>query len=195
MGFSSSINYTVISSAVENLGTYLLKNEKRFLFQGNEKNMTKQLSHIDEAGNAAMVDISNKKISARTAVASGKVIFPSDVFENLAAKDFLGHKGSIIQTAVIAGIQAVKKTSELIPLCHQINLSKIQIDITPKDNALRIVCKVKCNEQTGVEMEALTGVSVSALAIYDMCKALSHDIRISEIQLEQKTGGKNDFNR
>lgn len=157
--------------------------------------MSRELSHIDEAGNASMVDVSNKQSSVRTALASGKVIFPSDVFAKLAAQDFLGHKGSIIQTAVIAGIQAVKKTSELIPLCHQINLSKIQIDITPIENALQITCKVKCNEQTGVEMEALTGVSVSALTIYDMCKALSHDIKISEVQLEQKTGGKNDFNR
>ncbi len=157
--------------------------------------MKKKLSHIDESGNASMVDVSEKQSSARTAIASGKVIFPLDVFKTLATQDFLGHKGSIIQTAVIAGIQAVKKTSELIPLCHQINLSKIQIDITPIDNALQVICKVKCNEQTGVEMEALTGVSVSALTIYDMCKALSHDIKISEIQLEQKTGGKNDFNR
>lgn len=157
--------------------------------------MSKELSHIDEAGNASMVDVSNKQSSTRTAIASGKVIFPADVFATLAAQDFLGYKGSIIQTAVIAGIQAVKKTSELIPLCHQINLSKIQIDITPVENALQITCKVKCNEQTGVEMEALTGVSVSSLTIYDMCKALSHDIKISEIQLEQKTGGKNDFNR
>ena len=157
--------------------------------------MSKELSHIDEAGKAAMVDVSNKRTTVRTAVASGKVVFPSDVFDTLVSQDFLGHKGSIIQTAVIAGIQAVKKTSALIPLCHQINLSKIQIDITPVEYALQIVCKVKCNEQTGVEMEALTGVSVSALTIYDMCKALSHDIRISEIQLEHKTGGKNDFNR
>lgn len=157
--------------------------------------MAKELSHIDEAGNASMVDVSNKHASVRTAIASGKVIFPSDVYAKLSAKDFLGHKGSIIQTAVIAGIQAVKKTAELIPLCHQINLSKIQLDITPVENALQITCKVKCNEQTGVEMEALTGVSVSALTIYDMCKALSQDIIISEIQLEQKTGGKNDFKR
>jgi len=157
--------------------------------------MKKELSHIDASGKASMVDVSGKQPSIRTALASGKVVFPSDVFETLAAKDFLGHKGSIIQTAVIAGIQAVKKTAELIPLCHQLNLSKIQIDIVPVAPALQISCKVKCNEQTGVEMEALTGVSVSALTIYDMCKALSHDIHISEIQLEQKTGGKHDFNR
>ena len=113
----------------------------------------------------------------------------------MAAQDFLGKKGSIIQTAIIAGIQGVKKTSELIPLCHQLNLSKVHIDIQPVDYALHIVCQVKCTGRTGVEMEALTGVSVSALTIYDMCKALSHDILISNIQLEQKTGGKNDFGR
>ncbi len=157
--------------------------------------MSKELSHIDNEGNAAMVDVSKKDITQRSATASAKVFFPKEVFAKLAGQDFLGHKGSIIQTAVIAGIQAVKKTSELIPLCHQINLSKIKIDIHPIQNALQIKCIVKCNEKTGVEMEALTGVSVSALTIYDMCKALSHDIHISEIQLEQKTGGKNDFNR
>lgn len=157
--------------------------------------MTKQLSHVDESGNASMVDVSNKTASPRTAMASGKVLFPSDVFAKLDADNFLGKKGSIIQTAVIAGIQAVKKTAELIPLCHQINLSKIQLDIEPQEGKLHISCTVKCNEKTGVEMEALTGVSVAALTIYDMCKALSHDIKISEIQLVQKTGGKNDFNR
>lgn len=157
--------------------------------------MAKELSHIDEAGNAAMVDVSGKDKSTRNAIASGKVVFPSDVFDTLAGQSFLGHKGSIIQTAVIAGIQAVKKTAELIPLCHQLNLSNVQIDITPGHNILDVVCKVRCNDRTGVEMEALTGVSVAALTIYDMCKALSHDIKISEIQLEQKSGGKNDFNR
>jgi cyclic pyranopterin phosphate synthase len=157
--------------------------------------MAKELSHIDASGKASMVDVSNKKPSPRTAIASGKVRFPPEVFESLASKDFLGPKGSIIQTAIIAGIQAVKRTADLIPLCHQLRLSKIQIDIVPGSNALEISCKVKCTEQTGVEMEALTGASVSALTIYDMCKALSHDIIISDIRLEHKSGGKHDFNR
>ena len=87
------------------------------------------------------------------------------------------------------------KTSELIPLCHQINLTKVHIDIEPANNELLVCCTVKCTEKTGVEMEALTGVSVAALTIYDMCKALSQDIVISDIQLEKKTGGKNDFER
>ena len=157
--------------------------------------MKKELSHIDDSGNASMVDVSNKNISSRMATATGQVNFPKDVFETLKAQDFLGKKGSILQTAIIAGIQGVKKTSELIPLCHQINLSKVHIDIQPKENTLLVTCMVKCTERTGVEMEALTGVSVSALTIYDMCKALSHDIKISNIQLEHKSGGKHDFNR
>ena len=95
--------------------------------------MKKELSHIDASGNAAMVDVSDKSVTFRTAIASGRVEFPMDVFEALARQDFLGKKGSIIQTAVIAGIQAVKRTSELIPLCHQINLSKVQIDIHPEN--------------------------------------------------------------
>tara|TARA_R110002167_G_scaffold58047_11_gene164804 strand:- start:1371 stop:1844 length:474 start_codon:yes stop_codon:yes gene_type:complete len=157
--------------------------------------MKKELSHIDASGKASMVDVSEKTVTPRAAVASGRVEFPLDVYELLARQNFLGGKGSIVQTAIIAGIQAVKKTSELIPLCHQISLSKIQIDIQPVNQALEIVCRVNCNERTGVEMEALTGVSVSALTIYDMCKALSHDIVITNIQLERKTGGKNDFER
>ncbi len=157
--------------------------------------MEKKLSHIDESGNAVMVDVSQKSISVRQAIASGIVSFPDEVFKSLTEQDFVGKKGSIVQTAVIAGIQGVKKTSELIPLCHQINLSKINVEITPGENQFKISCTVKCNEKTGVEMEALTGVSIAALTIYDMCKALSQDIVIGTIQLEQKTGGKNDFQR
>ena len=157
--------------------------------------MSSKLTHVDDSGNASMVDVSNKEVSARLAIASGKVIFPEEIFRVLKAQDFLGKKGSIIQTAIIAGIQSVKKTSDLIPLCHQINLSKVHIDITPETNCLVVTCNVKCTEKTGVEMEALTGVSIASLTIYDMCKALSQDIIVSEIQLNKKTGGKNDFER
>lgn len=157
--------------------------------------MQKKLSHIDEAGNATMVDVSQKTASVRMAIASGIIKFPSEVFKSLSDLDFVGKKGGIVQTAVIAGIQGVKKTAELIPLCHQINLSKINVEIVPGIDEFQITCMVKCNEKTGVEMEALTGVSIAALTIYDMCKALSQDIIIDTIQLEQKTGGKNDFQR
>lgn len=157
--------------------------------------MEKKLSHINESGNAVMVDVSRKQPTTRSATASGKVYFPSEVFQVLAQQDFLGKKGSIVQTAVIAGIQGVKKTSELIPLCHQINLNKIDLDIVPGRNMFQISCIVKCEGKTGVEMEALTGVSVAALTIYDMCKALSHDIIIADVQLEKKSGGKQAYER
>lgn len=157
--------------------------------------MEKKLSHINASGNAEMVDVSEKQVSSRIAIASGRVLFPTEVFKELQQQDFLGKKGSIVQTAVIAGIQGVKKTSELIPLCHQINLTKIDVDIVPGDNQFLITCTVKCDGKTGVEMEALTGVSAAALTIYDMCKALSQDIVISTVQLERKSGGKNDYER
>jgi cyclic pyranopterin phosphate synthase len=157
--------------------------------------MSDKLSHIDESGNAAMVDVSAKEATTRIAIASGKISFPPEVFETLKSQDFLSKKGSITQTAIIAGIQAVKQTANLIPLCHQLPLSKINIEVTPVANALNIVCEVKCNERTGVEMEALTGVSICALTIYDMCKALSQDLKISDIQLEKKEGGKSNFTR
>jgi len=161
----------------------------------DKKTMNHKLSHIDESGNVNMVDVSDKKVTARIAIATGRVSFPAEVFETLKSQDFLGKKGNIIQTAIIAGIQGVKQTATLIPLCHQLSLSKVNIDVTTSSNALEIVCEVKCNERTGVEMEALTGVSVCALTIYDMCKALTHDLQISDIQLVKKEGGKSNFNR
>ena len=157
--------------------------------------MSKTLSHIDASGKATMVDVGHKEVTERQAIATGSVVFPEPVFQQLKADDFLGKKGSILQTAIIAGIQAAKKTSDLIPLCHPLAIQKIDIDITPRDQNLEITCLVKCSGKTGVEMEALTGVSVAALTIYDMCKALSHDIRIEAIQLDSKSGGKSDFKR
>ncbi len=157
--------------------------------------MSNTLSHVDNDGQINMVDTSGKKSTRRIAVASAKVVFPQNVFDTLEKEGFTGKKGSIIQTAVIAGIQAAKKTSELIPLCHQINLSKVAIDIKPESPALKICCTAMCTGQTGVEMEALTGVSIAGLTIYDMCKALSHEIEITQIQLEQKSGGKSEFRK
>lgn len=158
--------------------------------------MKPTFSHINEEGQLNMVDVSGKEITHRTATAGCKVVFPENVFEILKESGFAGKKGSIIQTAVIAGIQAAKRTSDLIPLCHPLAISKIGVDIVPEaDHSLRIECTVSCEGKTGVEMEALTGASISALTVYDMCKALSHDIKIAELQLQQKSGGKNDFNR
>lgn len=153
-----------------------------------------KLSHIDHEGNASMVDISHKSTTERIAVSTGKVIFTSDVYSILSNQSFLGSKGSIIQTAVIAGIQAAKKTSDLIPLCHPISIKKIDVKIDPDDSnfTLNITSTVKCSGQTGVEMEALTATSVAALTIYDMTKALSHEIEITAIRLKEKRGGKRD---
>lgn len=157
--------------------------------------MKPTLTHIDEEGKAKMVDVGDKEITERMAIATGKVEFPSEVFATLKEQGFTGKKGSIIQTAIIAGIQGVKQTSNLIPMCHPLPVTAIDISIEPGNNFLEIRCRVKCQGKTGVEMEALNGVSVSALTLYDMCKALSHDIHITNIRLDHKTGGKSDFDR
>ncbi len=159
------------------------------------KEPIQKLSHVDRDGKAKMVDVSAKTVTQRTATAQSVIQFPEDVFHSLSEDQFLGPKGSIIQTAIIAGTMAAKRTSDLIPLCHPLPLSKIQIDIFPENNQLKIESRVKCEAKTGVEMEALTAASVAALTVYDMCKALSHDIIISETKLMAKEGGKNAFNR
>lgn len=155
----------------------------------------KELSHINKEGDIQMVDVSGKEITERIAVATSNVIFPSDAFESIKTNGFNTKKGSLIQTAVLAGIGAVKRTSDLIPLCHNIPIAKAEVDIEPIANGFSIRCLVKTTGQTGVEMEALTGASVAGLCIYDMCKALSHDIVIEAVQLEEKRGGKRDFKR
>ncbi|RNI30590.1 cyclic pyranopterin monophosphate synthase MoaC [Rufibacter latericius] len=152
------------------------------------------LSHINEQGQPSMVDVSTKALTTRTAVAEGFVLFPEEVFEQLTGQNFLTKKGAVFQTAIIAGVMAAKKTSDIIPLCHPLALSTCKIDIEPAPNfTLKITCLVRCEGKTGVEMEALTGVSAAALCIYDMCKALSHDITLTDIKLVQKTGGKSDL--
>ena len=155
----------------------------------------KKLTHTDKDGQPGMVDISQKSVSERIAEASAMVVFPSEVMKQLKDSNFTNHKGSIIQTAIIAGTMAVKNTSQMIPFCHQIPISSCKIHTTMNATKLHICCIVKTTAQTGVEMEALTGASVAALTVYDMTKALSHDIRITDIQLERKSGGKNDFKR
>lgn len=155
--------------------------------------MKKKLSHLDKDGMPGMVDVSEKKITSREARASGKITVGKNIMESLAADGFNTKKGSIAQIAVIAGTMAVKNTYNVIPLCHQIPISSCKINVTPEIDAFAIDCTVKTNSQTGVEMEALHGVSTAALTIYDMCKALTHDMIISEVRLEKKTGGKSDF--
>lgn len=150
-----------------------------------------KLSHFDEAGNIKMVDVSEKETTSRRAVASGKVFLNEKTLEILRANE--NPKGNPLEIARIAGIMAAKKTSELIPLCHQINLSKADVKIELTDYGVYLESEAKTASQTGVEMEALTAISVAALTIYDMCKAVQKDIEISEIKLELKTGGKSDF--
>lgn len=151
----------------------------------------KKLSHFDEQGKIKMVDVSAKTTTARRAIASAKVLLSTETLETL--KNQTNPKGNPLEIARIAGIMAAKKTSELIPLCHTINLSKVEIKAEIVDYGIYLESETKTNSQTGVEMEALTAVSVAALTIYDMCKAVQKDIQITDIKLELKTGGKSDF--
>ncbi|MEO7961135.1 MAG: cyclic pyranopterin monophosphate synthase MoaC [Ginsengibacter sp.] len=153
-------------------------------------------SHIDNTGKPVMVDVSAKKISQRMAIAESIVLLPGEVLNKLVDGDIQTKKGAVFQTAIIAGIMAAKKTGELIPLCHPLGLDNCAVDIQLNEkNEVIINCIASIESKTGVEMEALVGASIAALTIYDMCKALSHDIVIKETRLIKKTGGKNDFER
>ncbi len=152
---------------------------------------TRQISHIDPAGNPTMVDVAAKVVTARRAIAQARVEFPADIGAQLLATGFTGKKGAILHTAIIAGVMAAKRTHELIPFCHALSLEHCEIRITPDPAGnLDIECECSLSAKTGVEMEALTGASVAALTIYDMTKALSLDIQISQVRLLQKSGGK-----
>jgi len=142
-----------------------------------------------------MVNVGNKEATHRIACAQAIVRLPEPVARAVRKGDIAGPKGPILQTARLAGIMAAKQTSSLIPLCHPLALEDCRIEIRfPKRNELHIECTVETHHKTGVEMEALTGASVAALTVYDMCKALSHRIVIREIRLLKKTGGRHDFN-
>ena len=142
---------------------------------------TRQISHIDPAGNPSMVDVAAKVVTARRALAHARVEFPADIGAQLLATGFTGKKGAILHTAIIAGVMAAKRTHELIPFCHALSLEHCEIRITPDPAGnLDIECECSLSAKTGVEMEALTGASVAALTIYDMTKALSLDIQIAK---------------
>ena len=151
------------------------------------------LSHYDEHGKIKMVDVSDKQTTARRAVASGKVLLNKETIRILQSNE--NPKGNPLEIARIAGIMAAKKTSELIPLCHQIALSKVDVKTEITDYGVYLEAEAKTSAPTGVEMEALTAVSVAALTIYDMCKAVQKDITISDIQLNEKSGGKSDYSK
>jgi cyclic pyranopterin monophosphate synthase len=137
-----------------------------------------------------------KQSTRRTATARAKMRVPESVLALLQGNELVSPKGPVFQTAIIAGVMAAKKTGELIPLCHPLGLDDCQIKIYINDNQeIEIICTASLTAKTGVEMEAMTGASIAALTIYDMCKALSHDLVITEICLMEKTGGKRDFKR
>jgi cyclic pyranopterin phosphate synthase len=162
----------------------------------SEKSVIQDFSHIDKSGKATMVDVSAKAVTHRTATARCIVYLPDEVLAQLVGGDLQTKKGSVFQTAIIAGIMAAKKTGDLIPLCHTLGLDNCKIDIQLNEQQEVIIeCTATITAKTGIEMEALVGASIAALTIYDMCKALSHDIIIKETKLIGKTGGKRDFKR
>jgi len=141
-----------------------------------------------------MVDVSGKKISKRTAIARGTMFLGTAVISNFKEDELITKKGPVFQTAIIAGIQAVKKTSEIIPMCHPLLINGVDIEINIVDaDHIEVLCKVTIEGKTGVEMEALTGASATCLTVYDMCKSITQDIIIKELKLLEKTGGKSDI--
>jgi cyclic pyranopterin phosphate synthase len=149
-----------------------------------------KLSHLDPAGRPSMVDVSDKVATRRTAIAQSIVRLPPIVAEALAGSGFRTAKGPVFDTAIVAGVMAAKRTHELIPFCHPLGIENCRIEIRMDGAEVVIRCTVSVHHKTGVEMEALTGASVAALTVYDMCKALSHDIVIGETRLLEKHGGK-----
>ncbi len=149
-----------------------------------------QFTHVDSAGNARMVDVGGKPETSRTAVAAGRITMSPQCFAMVAQGR--AKKGDVLGVAQVAGIMATKRTADLIPLCHTLRLTKSAVEFTllPEDHAVEAVCTVSCQGQTGVEMEALTGVSVALLTVYDMCKAVDKGMVMGDIRLLEKHGGK-----
>ncbi len=148
-----------------------------------------EFTHVRD-GMPAMVDVSGKSANPRTAVAEVRVELGGDIIARFTNNDLQGPKGPVLQTAIIAGTMAVKKTSELIPFCHPLPVEHCAFDIAPDATGITLRCEVTTTGKTGVEMEAMTGVSVAALTVYDMCKAMNKGIRIQNLHLVSKTGGK-----
>ena len=150
------------------------------------------LSQVDEQSRPTMVDVTGKPVTRRTAVAEARVRFPREAAASLRAGGFTTAKGPVFHTAIVAGVMAAKRTHELIPFCHPLGIEDCRIEIDMDGDEAVIRCAVAVNHRTGVEMEALTGASVAALTIYDMCKALSHEMVIAGTRLIEKHGGKHD---
>jgi len=155
----------------------------------------KQFSHINKENNPKMVNVGDKNITKRKATAKAIMFLGKEIISHFQGKELITKKGPVFQTAIIAGIQAVKKTSELIPMCHPLLINGTDIDIQITDNEhIEIICEVSIEGKTGVEMEALTGANIAALTVYDMCKSISQKMVIKEVKLLQKSGGKSDIN-
>ena len=151
-------------------------------------------THINKKNNPKMVNVSDKKITKRTAIAKATMFLGTAIISNFTNEELITKKGPVFQTAIIAGIQGVKKTSELIPMCHPLLINGVDIDIQIVDlENIEVFCKVTIEGKTGVEMEALTGVNITCLTIYDMCKSISQEMVIKDVKLLEKTGGKSDI--
>jgi cyclic pyranopterin phosphate synthase len=150
-------------------------------------------SHVDKKNQPTMVDVADKVATDRAAHATARVVLPESVRIAMVDNDIQTKKGPVFQTAIIAGTMAAKRTHELIPFCHPLGIESCKISIVLEGDGAFIECRVRVHHKTGVEMEALTGATVAALTVYDMCKALSHDIVITDVQLVSKTGGKSDY--
>jgi cyclic pyranopterin phosphate synthase len=157
--------------------------------------MKKQFTHIDASGNPKMVDVSKKQITKRVAKAQAVVVLGKEILSQIKNNELITKKGPVFQTAIIAGVMAAKKTHELIPFCHPLALEDCQVRIEVVNSKVVINTEATVTGKTGVEMEALTAASVAALTVYDMCKALSHEIIIESVKLMAKSGGKKDFIR
>lgn len=156
----------------------------------------KKFTHLDSQDKPSMVDVGKKAITYRVAKARSVVVVSKEIMDLLEEGEIKTKKGSVFQTAIIAGVMAAKKTGELIPLCHPVGMDNCHIDITVnKTQEIVIECTASVHAKTGIEMEALMGASIAALTIYDMCKAFSHNIIIKETLLLEKRGGKSDFKR
>ncbi len=158
-----------------------------------EKEKNTDFSHLDDAGTPRMVDVGGKHVTKRTAIAESSVFLGEEISALFNKDELYTKKGPVFQTAIIAGIMAAKKTHELIPMCHPLSLDHCTIKIRLEKNQAIITCEVKMEGKTGVEMEALTGASVAALTIYDMCKSISQLMVISNTKLLSKRGGKSDL--
>lgn len=179
---------------VSSYNSFIEKNNKLNHQTRKEDKEEIKLTHVNENGKASMVDVSHKDETERSASATASIYIGAEAFKLVSENSI--KKGDVLSVAQLAGIMGAKKTSDLIPLCHPLRLTSIKVFVhlnqTTK-KSVTIECRVKCNEKTGVEMEALTGVSIAALTVYDMCKAVNKEMIISDIKLTSKTGGKSDY--